>query len=119
MVHILCDTKFSPDGDSSTTGSVVTIRQRSIQTIYNTEDENPRKRPGAENPSMKNEGLLWFYNRNETHTVESVYPYVDTDYGNDSRPTGLQYGPALGADGRNGQLQECAVGRLPRLRSGE
>ena len=88
MMHILCDTKFSPDGDSSTTGSVVTIRQRSIQTIYNTEDESTQTAWGGESID-ENEGLLWFYNRNETHAVESVYLYVDTDYGNDSRANGL------------------------------
>lgn len=35
MMHILCDASVSVDGDSSATGSVVTIRQRPIQTIYN------------------------------------------------------------------------------------
>ncbi len=37
MMHILCSASTSLDGDSSATGSVVTIRQRSIQTVYNTE----------------------------------------------------------------------------------
>ncbi len=36
MMHILCSANVSKDGDSSATGSVVTIRQRSIQTVYNT-----------------------------------------------------------------------------------
>ena len=66
----------------------MTIRQRSIQTIYNTEDESTQTAWGGESID-ENEGLLWFYNRNETHAVESVYPYVDTDYGNDSRANGL------------------------------
>ncbi len=34
MMHVLCDAKISADGASSATGSVVTIRQRPIQTIY-------------------------------------------------------------------------------------
>ena len=38
-MHILCDTDFSADGDSSTTGSVVTIRQHSIQSIFDTTNE--------------------------------------------------------------------------------
>ncbi|MDE6858602.1 MAG: hypothetical protein K2J33_07715, partial [Alistipes sp.] len=33
VMHLLCDTDFSADRESSTTGSVVTIRQRSIQSI--------------------------------------------------------------------------------------
>ncbi len=38
MMHILCSANVSRDGESSATGSVVTIRQRSIQTVYNTEN---------------------------------------------------------------------------------
>ncbi len=34
MMHILCDAKISADNSSTATGSVVTIRQRPIQTIY-------------------------------------------------------------------------------------
>ncbi len=34
MMHILCSADISRDGASTATGSVVTIRQRSIQTIY-------------------------------------------------------------------------------------
>lgn len=43
MMHILCSDDVSYDGESSTTGSVFTIRQYSIQTPYTTEpltDEN-------------------------------------------------------------------------------
>ncbi len=36
MMHILCSSESSRDGESTATGSVVTIRQRSIQTVYNT-----------------------------------------------------------------------------------
>ncbi len=36
MMHILCNASISADGASSATGSSVTIRQRSIQTVYNT-----------------------------------------------------------------------------------
>ncbi len=36
MMHILCSADVSRDGASSSTGSSVTIRQRSIQTVYNT-----------------------------------------------------------------------------------
>lgn len=36
-LHILCDSEKSKDLESSSTGSVVTIQQRSIQCIYNTD----------------------------------------------------------------------------------
>lgn len=35
-LHILCSSNASLDGESRTTGSVITIQQRSIRTIYNT-----------------------------------------------------------------------------------
>lgn len=34
-MHILCDTKYSPDGQSSLTRSTILINQRSIKTVYN------------------------------------------------------------------------------------
>lgn len=36
-MHILCDSNASTDMESSATGSVITIQQKSIKTIYNTE----------------------------------------------------------------------------------
>lgn len=36
-LHILCNSEKSKDGESSSTGSVVTIQQRSIKCIYNTD----------------------------------------------------------------------------------
>ncbi len=39
LMHILCDSKISADDMSTATGSVVTIRQRPIQTIYEVSSE--------------------------------------------------------------------------------
>lgn len=36
-MHILCNSTESKDGESSATGSVITIQQHSIQSIYNTD----------------------------------------------------------------------------------
>lgn len=36
-MHILCNSQVSKDGESRATGSVITIQQKSIQTIYNTD----------------------------------------------------------------------------------
>ena len=41
IMHILCDSRSSFDEESTSTGSVVTIRQRSIQTPYSTTGDCP------------------------------------------------------------------------------
>lgn len=87
-MHILCDTNFSADGDSSATGSVVTIRQHSIQSIYDTTNQSLLTAWGGE-AIDETDGHLWFYNRTETHREENVYPYVNIHYGNDSHSNGL------------------------------
>lgn len=84
-MHILCDTDFSADGDSSTTGSVVTIRQHSIQSIFDTTNEELSTAWGGETID-ETEGHLWFYNRTERHGTES---YNRMDFGNTSRSNGL------------------------------
>ncbi len=86
-MHILCDTRFSTDGDSSTTGSVVTIRQQSIQSIFDTSNESLNTAWGGESID-ETEDELWFYNRTETHQQENT-PYVNINYGNTSRTNGL------------------------------
>lgn len=82
---ILWDTKVSPDGDSSATGSVVTIRQRSIQSIYDTTNDNLQTAWGSESVD-ETEGRLWFYNRTERHGTMS---YNSENSGNTSRANGL------------------------------
>lgn len=84
-MHILCDTNFSADGDSSTTGSVVTIRQHSIQSIFDTTNEGLSTAWGGE-AIDETEGQLWFYNRTERHGTES---YNWMSFGNTSRSNGL------------------------------
>lgn len=85
MMHILCDTQFSADGESSATGSVVTIRQRSIQSIYDMTNEELNTAWGMETTD-ETEGKLWFYNRTERHGTTS---YNAENYGNDSQANGL------------------------------
>ena len=66
LMHILCKNNRSADDDSSVTGSILTIRQRSIQTPFNI---NPAKTDlttawGCETvDEMKNQA--WFYSPNE------------------------------------------------------
>lgn len=103
MMHILCDTQFSADGDSSATGSVVTIRQRSIQAVYDIARADLNTAWGCE-VIDESEGHLWFYNRNETF---GTAPYR-TDYGNDSRSNGLYNTARLWelVDGRGNYVQK-------------
>lgn len=84
-MHILCDTQFSPDGDSSATGSVVTIRQRSIQSIFDPTTGDFQTAWGGE-AIDETEGQLWFYNRTERHGTEA---YNNENAGNTSRTNGL------------------------------
>lgn len=83
-MHILCDTQFSADGDSSATGSVVTIRQRSIQSIFDVDNDNLHTAWGCESID-ETDGHLWFYNRNEYHGASPNIP----NFGNSSRSNGL------------------------------
>lgn len=87
MMHILCDTQFSADGDSSATGSVVTIRQRSIQSVYDKHLESLNTGWGCE-VIDESEGILWFYNRNETYS-DADAAIARPNYGNNSRSNGL------------------------------
>ena len=83
-MHILCDTQFSADGESSVTGSVVTIRQRSIQSVFDITNAGLNTAWGCETTD-ETEGRLWFYDRNETHGYMPERPYE----GNTSRSNGL------------------------------
>lgn len=64
VMHILSDSHFSTDGASSTTGSVVTIRQHSIQTPFNYTDPTVSSGWGAETIDETRD-YFWFYSKNE------------------------------------------------------
>ncbi len=66
MMHILCDADKSADEASRTTGSVVTIRQRSIQTVFNTEKPELQTAWGCETIDETRD-VLWFYSRKERY----------------------------------------------------
>ncbi len=85
MMHVLCNTQFSADGESSATGSVITIRQRSIQSIFDTTNAELNSAWGVETTD-ETEGHLWFYNRNERHNT-TAYNYENM--GNTSHANGL------------------------------
>ena len=68
LMHILCKNNRSADDDSSVTGSILTIRQQSIQTPYNIalERTDLNEAWGCETQDeTKNE--VWFYHPDERH----------------------------------------------------
>lgn len=61
LMHVLCDNKKSLDKASSSTGSVVTICQRSIQTPYNINDPELVSAWGCETEDENADSYMWFY----------------------------------------------------------
>ncbi len=94
MMHILCDADVSKDEESRTTGSIVTIRQRSIQTIFNTEKPELETAWGCETIDETRD-VLWYYSPKEAYDTSgnwappSGVPNVPSDDGNNSRVNGL------------------------------
>ena len=66
MMVLLCDSYFSLDRESTATGSVITIRQRAIQTPYNLE-RSSEELPTAWGTEVidETEGRVWFYSQRE------------------------------------------------------
>lgn len=81
IMHILSDTKKSNDGASSLTSSILTIRQRSIQTPYNLTKANLTSAFGCETVDETREDNLTFY--------EDDSKYTTKDFGNKSTKNGL------------------------------
>ena len=80
LMHILCDTKSSKDGASSTTGSIVTFRQRSIQTPYNITKDEITSAFGCETVDETREMNLSFYENDDS--------YREVNLGNNSTTNG-------------------------------
>lgn len=68
LMHIMCDRQVSNDGESSLSGSAITIRQRSIQTPYNIENPNLLNAWGCELEDEFAASQLFFYNTSESMT---------------------------------------------------
>ena len=61
FMHILCGSNISKDTESSATNSVITIRQRAIQTGYNIEKTDLITAWGIETEDETLDDQLWFY----------------------------------------------------------
>lgn len=83
LMHVLCDNKKSLDKASSSTGSVVTICQRSIQTPYNINDSDLASAWGCETEDENADSYLWFYPKESRTNKLSGY------FGNSSTYNGL------------------------------
>lgn len=81
VLHVLCDSELSLDEESSVTNSVITIRQRSIQTPYNLTKASLKSAFGCETVDETREDNLTFYENDDN--------YVDVDLGNNSTQNGL------------------------------
>lgn len=77
VMFILCDNKESLDRDSDATGSIVTIRQRSIQTPYSLQKPELIRAWGAEQID-ETAGTMRFFNRKEedrtANDISARYP---------------------------------------------
>lgn len=81
LMHLLCDNHTSLDGESSSTGSVVTIRQRSIQTPFNITKPALMTAWGCETVDETFEGQLLFYDKSQENDPKNM--------GNTSQTNGL------------------------------
>lgn len=89
LLHILCDSRVSKDGDSSLTSSVITVRQRSIQTPYNIENNDLMTAWGCESEDEFIDSQLYFYNSSETMTTTDNGSYNLGRIGETSEVNGL------------------------------
>lgn len=67
-MHILCDSNMSNDKESRAIGSVITIQQRSIQTIYNTDPTHNPLRTAWGTERVDEYADLWRYNVDGSRT---------------------------------------------------
>ena len=84
IMHILCDSRSSFDEESTSTGSVVTIRQRSIQTPYSTTGDC-KTAWGCEMTDENEDNYLFFFGGDESMSKTVTAPPL----GNSSKYNGL------------------------------
>ena len=92
LMHVLCKNNRSPDGSSSMTGSILTIRQSSIQTPFNRDQSHTSLSEawGCETVD-ETADRNWFYSPYETTANVENYSYKPTGFTpqNTSRQDGL------------------------------
>lgn len=83
MLHLLCNSKYSVDGESSETGSIITIRQRSIQTPYNMNNPGLSTAWGCEVVDEQTK-YYGYYSRSENpgtapYSTQGAFPFLNND----------------------------------------
>ncbi len=92
LIHILSGSNKSPDGESSITASIITIRQRAIQTGYNINKESLKTAWGIETEDELNAlaGLgtlnntnddFWFFDGTKTSPTGNTQNYTSQNNG--------------------------------------
>lgn len=90
LMHILCKNQRSKDGDSSITGSIITIRQRSIQTPFNINLGRTDLTEGWGCETVdETYNKAWFYSPNEDMNSGSTYKITSYTPDNTSPNDGL------------------------------
>lgn len=92
LMHVLCKNNRSADGSSSMTGSILTIRQSSIQTPFNRELSHTSLSEAWGCETVDETGdKNWFYSPYETTANVENYSYKPTGFTpqNTSRQDGL------------------------------
>lgn len=94
MMHILCDSQRSMDDESTATGSVITLRQRSIQTPYNISKASLLTGWGCEQVDETKPYRLFFHPGDKFASNGDInQDNTDADYkadkGNDDKYNGL------------------------------
>lgn len=87
LMHVLCDNDVSLDGESSATGSVITLRQRSIQTPYN--PTNAETAWGCETVDEFKDSYMWYFFENEIRENAGLNGNILSSKGNTSENNGL------------------------------
>lgn len=91
MMHILCDSERSLDGESTATGSVITLRQRSIQTPYNINNPTLATAWGCEQVDETLDYHLFFHPGESFASGGDITPNATyaNNRGNDDQYNGL------------------------------
>ncbi len=104
ILHILSDSQLSKDEESSVTQSVITIRQRSIQTPYNVAKEELTTAFGCETVDETRPYNFTFYDK--VNGSEDYYKNIN--FGNNSTNNGLYNTACLWNLFNNGVLKKDA-----------
>lgn len=92
LMHILCDSESSRDGESTATGSVITLRQRSIQTPYALNKEELKTAWGCETVDESAEqadNINWFFKTTENSNTSYSENLTNSDTDNGLYNTAL------------------------------